>query len=616
MASLFTNGKFQATNASGVVPGGKLYTYAAGTTTPLATYTLQDGVSSNANPVICNASGQASVWLGTSAYRMILKDASDVTIWDVDNIRPLTDATQMTYTADETGAVDRTVASKLADTVSAADFGATGSGDETAEIQAAIDSFSGITGTLDLGGLAVSITTVTIPNAKAITIKNGAVTVTGTGAGFSKTTSTSPQSGGTYAKYDLVFDGVHFTRAVTDGSCIYINLAWQDATGGVIVMPNCSFNLTNGAVGVRAARSFFNRIGGRFMMDSGSTGTSTGFLCDATEEVLADAYPSGPLVTTFDNVSFTGGIGFDCDYVEASVWNAFEGFTFGPTVAFYSSLCLATKYNFLQFNGSHMTSARTVLDSGYNTVITGGYWDRQAGEGPVLTFKRTQRSVQQVSIGGGVQFNAQGTAGDLIYFSDADPAASTQMTNVTIDNVLFVGGINDTGSKIKAIHCDDDTLRNLNITGAQNFQNLWACVSFTQEINRSTIKAFEARDITHYAENVTTGYGISSNYNRFDGVYKVYESVEMVVPIYTATGTAETISTLFLPHESMMRAPITTVSAQTDPFGAGYFDILVPAVYRNGIQVNLRKNITAPGATRGGQTATITLNASAYLAPT
>jgi hypothetical protein len=86
MASLFTNGKFQATNASGAVPGAKLYTYAAGTTTPLATYTLQDGVSSNANPVICNAAGQASVWLGNSPYRMILKDASDVTIWDVDNV--------------------------------------------------------------------------------------------------------------------------------------------------------------------------------------------------------------------------------------------------------------------------------------------------------------------------------------------------------------------------------------------------------------------------------------------------------------------------------------------------------------------------------------------------
>jgi hypothetical protein len=85
MASLFTNGKFQAENATGPVPGAKLYTYAAGTTTPLATYTLQNGSTPNANPVICNAAGQASVWAGSSAYRMILKDASDVTIWDMDN---------------------------------------------------------------------------------------------------------------------------------------------------------------------------------------------------------------------------------------------------------------------------------------------------------------------------------------------------------------------------------------------------------------------------------------------------------------------------------------------------------------------------------------------------
>jgi hypothetical protein len=87
MASLFTAGKFQALSTAGLaLPGALVYTYAAGTLTPLASYTDQGGLSSNANPVVCDVAGQASVWLGSAAYRVILKTAAGATVWDVDNI--------------------------------------------------------------------------------------------------------------------------------------------------------------------------------------------------------------------------------------------------------------------------------------------------------------------------------------------------------------------------------------------------------------------------------------------------------------------------------------------------------------------------------------------------
>lgn len=66
--------------------GGKLYTYAAGTTSPLATYTDATGNTANANPVILNSRGEASVWLGPSRYKWVLYDADDVLIWSVDGI--------------------------------------------------------------------------------------------------------------------------------------------------------------------------------------------------------------------------------------------------------------------------------------------------------------------------------------------------------------------------------------------------------------------------------------------------------------------------------------------------------------------------------------------------
>lgn len=93
MASLFTAGKFQALNASGALSGALLYTYSAGTTTPLATYTNQGGASPNTNPVVCDSAGQADVWLSSAAYHMVLKTSAGVTVFDTDNIPPPVDST-------------------------------------------------------------------------------------------------------------------------------------------------------------------------------------------------------------------------------------------------------------------------------------------------------------------------------------------------------------------------------------------------------------------------------------------------------------------------------------------------------------------------------------------
>lgn len=66
--------------------GGKLFTYASGTTVPLATYTDDTGNFANANPVILDSRGEASVWLGPARYTFVLKDADDNLIWTVDGV--------------------------------------------------------------------------------------------------------------------------------------------------------------------------------------------------------------------------------------------------------------------------------------------------------------------------------------------------------------------------------------------------------------------------------------------------------------------------------------------------------------------------------------------------
>lgn len=87
MAVLTPQPKMQFVTAAGVpLSGGKLYTYAAGTTTPEATFTDSTGSTPNTNPTILDSRGEANIWLGAATYKFKLTDANDVELWTVDNI--------------------------------------------------------------------------------------------------------------------------------------------------------------------------------------------------------------------------------------------------------------------------------------------------------------------------------------------------------------------------------------------------------------------------------------------------------------------------------------------------------------------------------------------------
>lgn len=77
--------------------GGKVYTYAAGTTTPQASYTDYTGVTPLANPVILDSAGRTTIWLSGS-YKIVVKDSLDNTISTTDNISATTaTATELNY---------------------------------------------------------------------------------------------------------------------------------------------------------------------------------------------------------------------------------------------------------------------------------------------------------------------------------------------------------------------------------------------------------------------------------------------------------------------------------------------------------------------------------------
>lgn len=74
--------------------GGLIYTYAAGTSTPAATYTSSSGLIQHSNPIVLDAAGRVptgEIWLtfGTS-YKFVLKTSNDVLIGTYDNINGIT----------------------------------------------------------------------------------------------------------------------------------------------------------------------------------------------------------------------------------------------------------------------------------------------------------------------------------------------------------------------------------------------------------------------------------------------------------------------------------------------------------------------------------------------
>ena len=81
------------TDNNGVpLAGGLIYTYQAGSSSPLATYTSNNGTTANANPIVLDANGRVSneVWLLTGySYKFIIQTATGTSLQTLDNIYPI-----------------------------------------------------------------------------------------------------------------------------------------------------------------------------------------------------------------------------------------------------------------------------------------------------------------------------------------------------------------------------------------------------------------------------------------------------------------------------------------------------------------------------------------------
>jgi hypothetical protein len=303
-ATLSPAPKLQFFDANGnPLVGGKLYSYAAGTTTPLATYTGNTTTTANSNPVILDSRGEAGVWLSSSYYKLKLTDSNNVEIWTVDNvggfatmadliaaIAALTaslasssGSSMIGFIQAGTSAVATTAQAKMRETISVKDFGAVGDDthDDTTNIQAAINYANTIGGDVYFPAGIYRITnTLTINNSgdTSDTFKasmygdsSSSARIHGDAGSYDMLTITGGTTGGGVHSHQVI-RGLFFVKedfvgacisgdnlaflSLEDVSCLNANYAFYATDVLSSVFYNCVFRFAN--VGMRAEYNNFS----------------------------------------------------------------------------------------------------------------------------------------------------------------------------------------------------------------------------------------------------------------------------------------------------------------------------------------------------------------------
>jgi hypothetical protein len=205
------------TNSGTPLSGGLLYTYSAGTTTPLATYTTAAGTTANSNPIVLNSAGRldSEVWLtSTLTYKFVLKDSGGVTIATYDDIpgigsvSGLTSGTSILSGNGSGGFSNVTIGSNLSfvgGTLSAT-TGGSGAGTVTSVALTAPAAFT-VTGS-----------PVTTTGTLALTYSGTPVPVSSGGTGTSTLTANSVVLGNGASAVQLVAPGTAGNVLVSDGA--------------------------------------------------------------------------------------------------------------------------------------------------------------------------------------------------------------------------------------------------------------------------------------------------------------------------------------------------------------------------------------------------------------
>ena len=318
--------------------GGKVYTYAAGTTTPAATYTTSTGAVANTNPIILDAAGRTAneTWLvAGSLYKFIVKTSADVLVGTYDGLPAINDPYSINSLL---GSITGTnaIAAAATPTITAYAAGAT-----YAFIAANTNTAAT---TLSIDGLA----------AKSIT-KNGSATLTAGDIQIGKLT---------WVQYDgttfQLINNIVYGGSITNGTIVSLTAPLGAASGGTGLSTITANSVMLGN-GISTVQTVAPGTIGNGLVSTGATwaasprggippGLSSGLKIQATSNtavtVTATQIAIGSTTGTYTpntisltlSTSTTGANALDTGTVAASTWYAVWAIYNETTVAGLLSL--------------------------------------------------------------------------------------------------------------------------------------------------------------------------------------------------------------------------------------------------------------------------------------
>jgi hypothetical protein len=504
-------------NAGNVLTGGKIFTYAAGTTTPEVTYTTNSGVIAHTNPIILDASGRVpsggEIWLTANInYKFVLKDSNDVLIGTYDNISTFaSDATLVTYTPASANAVQTTVARKLYQTVSVFDFmtlaqqtdvtAGTMLLDVTTPIQNAINSLERGVLTFPPGYYKTTSTIDILNKNDQNDATQSDFQISAYGAKIVSTVSGSTPALYIHACKRLVIRGLELSAASTTLT-VQVQGLWystiEDCTFGNIQFSglgavfdshylnrfqSCFFNTVTLRTGTNADRSEFNgnifdscliwfgEYGIKKYGDHGLEGL-TFINCDISYQTVAILYVDEP---TFGSMNFIGcyfdsAPGFPQD--TKGIQLDFNGAIWNPNSANVSNFLVATaSASQSKSNGGVRTGDR-IPTSGYNLISNG---DIRAGNAGFTTFNTTTAITAGTGLFGQyAKFTSSAAFGNFSFPSIAVPVSGVYTLTV-IGRAITPGG--------SATSCNG-------VFGVVQLASDWTIGSFSTFINQGSSVSF------------------------------------------------------------------------------------------------------------------------------
>ena len=560
-----------------ILSGGKIFTYAAGSTTPQASYTSATGVTPHANPIILDSAGRVpggEIWLTSGAsYKFVLETAASILIGTDDNVAPVIGATSVNFTgfngqvgyvsdlADDdgsdwigfdpagSGATARSAQAKMRDFVSVKDFGAVGDGiaNDTAAIQAAVAALPS-TG----GGLYFPAGTYLVSS--AITLNKPGVYYGDGWATNIRTNSATANSFTVSGAEQVQIENMRFTSAVTKTAGWYVDVAasanrfrlsdfaMEGAIGGMRTAAVATCTIERGQIlNCVASTAVAIRI------DAGFDVSIRDVLSDQAVNIFAGIYvtQAGDVTIEDCNLIHCGqalyvnpGVG----QVVASLWANNTFFDTSTRAAYFfaqGGSIVRSLFDQCWFSGSANEGVRLETSGGgviQGTDFNGCHVYLNAGNGiSVIDAGVTNTRVHDCSI-------AQNT------FSGVAVAANVSDVSVQDCRIGNTGGLNGNGASGVALIAGAGT--NIQVLNNDLRGNVGANLSNAATGNTIIANNLGANEVwTTYTPTIAAASGTITTLGTVAGLYQKIGKqlfLELSIPI-TTNGTGATAITATLP---------------------------------------------------------------------